>query len=175
MRLEPSDKSEMVSQLLFGEPFEIREQNKQWLRIHSYHDDYDGWIDEKQMQSLPLKSFKELTANATHCSMDLMTNAKSRLRTVHLPIGSSLPYYSDAVFQLNEEAFKLEGAVSDPSDQQLSLQIPEFALRFLDAPYLWGGRSPLGLDCSGLRMSFLSWLPPGFGAMHGSRVSRVFL
>nr|MBP6373830.1 SH3 domain-containing protein [Flavobacterium sp.] len=52
LRLEPSDRSEIVSQILFGEHFEVLEKRKQWRKVKMQFDQYEGWIDEKQFQSL---------------------------------------------------------------------------------------------------------------------------
>ena len=52
LRAEPSDRSEMISQLLFGDHFEVLEQTEKWIRIQTAYDDYQGWIDIKQF--LPL-------------------------------------------------------------------------------------------------------------------------
>jgi hypothetical protein len=49
LRFEPSDRSEIVSQILFGEHFEILEQ-KQWSKVKMQYDDYEGWIDTKQFK-----------------------------------------------------------------------------------------------------------------------------
>ena len=58
MRKKPSDQSEMINQVLFGEVFEIIEKQKKWSYIKLAHDKYEGWIDNKQY-----KRIQELTTN----------------------------------------------------------------------------------------------------------------
>jgi hypothetical protein len=149
VRAEPSDKSEMVSQLLFGEVFQIQETNKQWLRILTYPDSYDGWIDEKQVQSLSDKAFKDITTGNAVYALDIVSPAESESRKLHLLIGSSLPGFKIDSFTINDETFAFQGEVTDSQDQNLSVSIPDLASRFLNVPYMWGGRSFFGMDCSG--------------------------
>jgi len=138
----------MVSQLLFGETLEILSQEKQWLHIHTHADDYDGWIDEKQMVRLDSNQFK-VTQSSSFCLSDLTATAFSKSGSLILIIGSSLPGYSNNHFFINGEEYKTEGDVVDTSRKDLSSRISWNAMKFAGMPYLWGGRSLFGLDCSG--------------------------
>ena len=64
LRLEHSDKSEIVSQVLFGEHFEITEQIKQWYHIKLHYDSYEGWVDSKQIQLISVSDFNQLSNDA---------------------------------------------------------------------------------------------------------------
>lgn len=57
LRSEPSDRSELVTQVLFGEPFTILEQQKNWSKIELAFDNYQGWIDNKQYQTISASDF----------------------------------------------------------------------------------------------------------------------
>lgn len=149
VRADTSDKSEMISQILFGEVVEVQERVKQWVRVHTYWDNYSGWIDEKQIQPINIKTFRELTTGNGYCAFDTMGMAKSKYRSLLLLAGSSLPYYKDEKFRINDEAFDFTGVAVDTSEPNNSQRIPEIAMKYLHTPYLWGGRSVFGIDCSG--------------------------
>ena len=61
LRAEPSDKSEMISQVLFGESFIILEKTKHWSRIKLSFDDYEGYIDNKQVEIISESFFQNLS------------------------------------------------------------------------------------------------------------------
>ena len=63
LRIEPNDKSELVSQLLFGDHFEVLENYKQWYKIKMYYDDYEGWIDNKQFQSISEDNYNAISSS----------------------------------------------------------------------------------------------------------------
>jgi cell wall-associated NlpC family hydrolase len=63
--------------------------------------------------------------------------------------GSSIPHTVDGLFYLAENSYKLEGYSIDPNTVEFDLGISKAAMFYLDAPYLWGGRSVFGIDCSG--------------------------
>src|SRR5215510_14114242 len=100
----------MVSQLLFGETFEILSQEKKWLRIHTHADDYNGWIDEKQMMPLDSAQFKA-TQHSSFCLGDLTAPAFGKNGSLLLVIGSSLPCYDNNHFVIGEEKFQTDGDV----------------------------------------------------------------
>jgi hypothetical protein len=88
-----SDKSEIVSQVIFGEHFEILEQVKQWSRIKLQYDSYEGWVDSKQYQILSEANFIQLSNDAIILSADLIeyiTGDGNILLPV--PLGSSLSF-----------------------------------------------------------------------------------
>ena len=58
LRFESSDKSELVSQLLYGDHFKIIEKRKHWSKIRLAFDSYEGWIDNKQYQEIDENQYK---------------------------------------------------------------------------------------------------------------------
>jgi hypothetical protein len=146
LRAEASDKSEIVSQILFGEHFEILEQSKQWSRIKMQYDDYEGWIDTKQLQEITESSFKQLSADAIILNADLIeyiTTPSNLL--IPIPLGSSLSFLNYS--EINTSNFDFEGTkTSGIKPKNLLLNS---AFMYLNAPYLWGGKTPFGIDCSG--------------------------
>ncbi len=75
--------------------------------------------------------------------------AESTIRKLTVFKGSSLPHYENQSFKINDELFEFNAAVTGGTNQSSIAQLPAFAMSFLNMPYLWGGRSPAGIDCSG--------------------------
>jgi cell wall-associated NlpC family hydrolase len=144
MRSEKSDSSEQVSQLLFGEVVEIIEEQGNWLQVQSFHDGYLGWIDFKHIHSLREKEVSRWLDGLTieHSDTRLLEGPEGRMR---LTKGFFRPAGNHLTFSIgrNEYVF-LDEQEKEPEDTV------EFATRFLNAPYLWGGKSLFGIDCSGL-------------------------
>jgi gamma-D-glutamyl-L-lysine dipeptidyl-peptidase len=146
LRAEPSDRSEIVSQVLFGEHFEILESDNQWSRIKLFFDDYEGWIDSKQYQIISEKNYTDLSDDAIVLNSDLVeyvTNPKNLL--LPIPLGASLSFINHS--DINIDNFEFEGMRISGIKPKSSL-IPS-AFMYLNAPYLWGGKTPFGIDCSG--------------------------
>ncbi|AWI26409.1 C40 family peptidase [Flavobacterium pallidum] len=146
MRAESSDKSEIVSQVLFGEHFEVLEQHKQWARIRLYFDNYEGWIDVKQYQPVNKNDYKQLCEDTLVMNADLIeyvTSEKNLLMPI--PLGASLSFlnYTD----INTSEFIFEGMKT--SGVKPKSDLVNTAFMYLHAPYLWGGKTPFGIDCSG--------------------------
>jgi hypothetical protein len=148
LRLEASDTSEMVSQVLFGDHFTVLEKKKQWLYIKLAFDGYQGWIDEKQVKEITLDVFESLKDATFHFSTELInfaTNEEKQL--IPLSIGSILPNYSENTFSINDKNYDFEGTVSESKLSKSNLV--KTAFMYLNSPYLWGGKTPFGIDCSG--------------------------
>jgi gamma-D-glutamyl-L-lysine dipeptidyl-peptidase len=152
-RREPSDKSEMVTQLLFGDAFEVLEQRESWHRILTAWDHYECWIDRKQYLPVAKAAYDNLRRNPAPVTTELFTIITDTHSNLSFPItlGSSLPFYHGGQCQIEDRVFIVDGAVrpfeldATPTREALV----ETALVFLNSPYLWGGRTPLGIDCSG--------------------------
>ena len=146
LRIEPSDRSEIVSQILFGEHFEILEQHKQWCKVKLQYDGYEGWIDTKQFQSISESNFKQLSTEAIILTADLLEyiTAPSNL-LIPIPLGSciSFMHHND----INISNYEFEGTKT--SGEKSKENLINSALLYLNAPYLWGGKTPFGIDCSG--------------------------
>jgi hypothetical protein len=147
MRDDPSDKSEMINQILFGEHFKILEARKKWSRIRLAHDSYEGWICNKQVLEISEDDYKQLDKDISTITTDILDIIK---KDQHQPIVicSILPFYKSGHANINSEMYEFNGLTTPGFVKKQKLV--ENALIFLKAPYLWGGRSPLGIDCSGL-------------------------
>ncbi len=154
LRAEPSNKAEMISQILFGELIKIIEKSNSWLRVSLDYDNYEGWIDEKQYLPISEELFNNVKNSKSNICLDIVQLLINKTNNTALPIvlGSSLTYLVKQNFKIGDNIYTYKGELTDI--EQLSniskrKIIIRSAYKYLNAPYLWGGRSPFGIDCSG--------------------------
>lgn len=150
LRKEPTDRSEIVSQLLFGDRVIVLEKEEKWCFVKTHHDHYEGWMDHKQLQQLTAlqyndeQSYRYVTA----------VNFDNRLvndngEVYYLSPGSTLPFYEDGYCFLGDIRFEVKTTPFVPNAAEFTAKVEETAKFFLNSPYLWGGRTFFGIDCSG--------------------------
>lgn len=150
VRLEPSHRSEQVSQLLFGETFTVLETQQEWLRIRQRFDAYEGWIQRVQSTELSLTEFNELQKQPSFLNYDLVQILVNHQSITSVLLGSELPWFRSGSCRIGNTAYTFEGNARIPDSLITGKMVVENAYMYLNAPYLWGGRSPFGIDCSGL-------------------------
>lgn len=141
MRAEPSDPSEMVNQLLYGEVFKVPEKRKKWSRIRLLHDKYEGWIDNKQFKEITEEEYAFAKAQPQQLISDpvqFVTSPQKQLLTTVM---------GSAVHTLSLTQGTYEGPSTEGKKGKNALI--DTALLFVGTPYLWGGRTHFGIDCSG--------------------------
>ena len=141
LRLEPADTSEMVTQVLYGECFQVLETRKKWCRIRLSFDRYEGWIDRKQFNFLLESEYQDCLSVSRQITSDLVsyiTTEEQQLMV--LPMGSEVQHTT--LLKHQHEGGKVQQVMP-------KAHLIETALLYLNAPYLWGGKTPFGIDCSG--------------------------
>ena len=148
LRIESNDKSEMISQVLFGEHFKVIDKSKHWRKIRLSFDSYEGWIDEKQYLEISKEYYTKLDNESITISnelIDFISDTSNKL--IPIPLGTTLPFYSKNKLELNGSKFNFDGGVRSGKSKKNT--IISTAFMYLDAPFLWGGKTPFGIDCSG--------------------------
>jgi hypothetical protein len=147
-RREGSDKSEMVTQLLFGDAYAVVEVQEKWVKIKTHFDDYDCWISKNQHFEITEKTYGELLSAPLVLSDDLVQVVQEGSTYLPIVMGSTLPLFKDGELKIENRTFLFDGKWIEPADINKG-KILEYAFMYLNAPYLWGGKSPFGIDCSG--------------------------
>ncbi len=141
LRFEPSDKSELVSQVLYGDYFKVLEQRKSWSKIRLAFDNYEGWIDNKQYLEFSEEHYKFLEKSTPKVSHDLVEFIQDENDQLHsIVLGSSLNGLSFFKHKFDGTSFDGKGYKEN---------LIKTAFLYLNSPYLWGGKTPFGIDCSG--------------------------
>ncbi len=152
VRYSQTDKSEMISQLLFGETYTVTEKRLNWLKIRSCYDNYTGWIDIVNASGITEKSFIKINRLPRIIldreAIELTLENKTCLT---ISPGSELPFYnpSSNSFKIGRKNFLLDGNPETGAEIASVDSVLHTAEKFLNVPYLWGGRSVFGTDCSG--------------------------
>jgi len=152
MRKEPSHRSEMVSQLLFGEYGAVLEQSEDFVRIKCLYDGYEGWCALNQVVFVKPEEVVETTQYLYEEVSEVKVKNAGAMQ-----IPFSTPVYAaeadSDVFTLGEQEFVYVTAKNKVWNAQTAVfsadNIRKVCSHFVNSPYLWGGRSVYGLDCSG--------------------------
>ncbi len=201
MRREKSERSEMVSQLLFGEVYEVLEEEDKWLNIRLLHDNTCGWIDRKIYKEVS-EAFVEMYQASDQMIMSEVFNLvvkKGDWENKLVVAGSVLPFYDAYAKKLmiGDEEYAVKGFLREVGIESLRELLIQYALMYYNAPYRWGGRTPNGVDnaglvqmvyrlagitlpryieqqaCEGLTLSFLEEAQPGDLAFFGDSLGAV--
>ena len=148
MRKEPAHRSEMVSQLLFGEYVDIFDEQGDFTHIKCLYDDYSGWVQSNQLTPVTAEKIPQTSIYVADWSNEVLLNGTC----VNVPFGC--PVYSDnsnGSIAIGKNEFQYVAGAnwdsneSDPTESALE----KVFTKFMNTPYLWGGKSVFGIDCSG--------------------------
>ena len=141
MRKENNHRSEMVSQLLYGDCFKIIGTKKEWLQITTLLDSYTGWIDNKQSHTIEESIAKKVGVETPSYAIQLIDYLETQNNElIALVLGSNVKASS-----LLKHTY--EGSQTTGEKEKSNLL--KIASLYLNTPYLWGGKTPFGIDCSG--------------------------
>lgn len=150
VRMEPKHVSEQVTQLLFGDQYEVtgRSDDGDWVRVVITFDGYEGWIHAKQHHSITKEHFEYLGRAEFKISTDLTSSLLYNKLPLVIVLGSIIPISGSELFRMDEQfAFNGNAKLSGQRRHYDFLKL--IASSYILAPYQWGGKSPFGIDCSG--------------------------
>lgn len=147
VRSEAAHKSEMTSQLLFGEAVEVVDKSADnWLSIRCLYDNYEGWVSQSHITEIPAAVANEKWHLASDWSNEITFNEQP----MYIPFGSELRGLRNGHAEWGKYSWSFKGNHIDPAiTKKNEKTIIRLTQRFLNTPYLWGGRSVFGIDCSG--------------------------
>jgi cell wall-associated NlpC family hydrolase len=149
IRSKPAERSEMGSQLLFGETYQVIDEQEDWVKIQCTWDKYRGWIRNNQFEEVEKEEFQKIEESS---AFTLETSQPAVAREFYIPIlmGSTMPQFDGINFKVKEERYTYSGQAIQPDETKPSTQLAvRIARKYLYAPFLWGGRSPFGVDAPG--------------------------
>lgn len=151
VRKDPSDAAEMTSQLLFGDLVQVTYQHNQWCNIRQEYDNYEGWVDGKQLFPLSEQTYRTIANLPTAVSLDLVNSLSNNTSSIPQLIlfGSAFPGFIRKTFYISDIIYTFEGECLLPDAEVTRDNIIDNAYAFRGCPYLWGGKTPFGVDCSG--------------------------
>lgn len=154
VRQEPSEGSEQLTQLLLGEECQVLERLPRWTKIRSTLDGQEGWVDFKMLT--PASNLSPLTSNLPATVVSVPMAIATDMETgeeMMLTLGTRLPNYTHGTFEVLGKQYLISpDCVSEAKGEKREEKGEEVcvvAQTLLNAPYLWGGKNAMGMDCSG--------------------------
>lgn len=150
VRQDPSEGSEQLTQLLFGEMCEVLDRLPRWTKIRSLVDGQEGWVDFKMLTNDESDTKKTIPTHVVASPMAIATSLEDGDELM-LTLGTRLPHYSHGTFEVLGKQYLIDPTCvsSIKATKQIGVDVCAVAQTLLNAPYLWGGKNVMGMDCSG--------------------------
>ena len=155
MRREPFHRSEMSSQLVFGETYKVLDERHDWLLVRSDWDGYEGWISRNAYEGVSPEDYREIHEEEPVFCKDplLIVTPQGKEESVWLSFGSRLPFLGQDKknFRMNKVRYILPRSclLSTGTGTDIRNSLTGCDRSLLSIPYLWGGKTFFGTDCSG--------------------------
>lgn len=161
VRADAREGAEQVTQILFGETFDIIEKHARWTHVRLHSDGQKGWVDAKMVTPMKAEEYtaysEALKTAATVVFPMTYAMSVNNGQTIPLTAGTRLANYQDGHFEVLGVGFRIEPSMVRTEPAELNLQnLLETVRFFLNVPYLWGGKNALGMDCSGFTQVVMS-------------------
>ena len=137
VRKEKSSKSELTTQLIYGEIYKVLKKDKKWYHIEISDDNYKGWINYSQFYEISKDAFD----NISNAKPILLQEISKEIETLDGKMLLSIGAKISSTKALNH-------SLNKPYNQKQTT-IAQTAMKYLNTTYLWGGKTHNGIDCSG--------------------------
>jgi hypothetical protein len=151
VRKEPDHRSEQVTQLLFGDQYQVVQADaaRAWLFVRNHSDQYTGWISALQHHEVAADYYEQSIYADYKITTDTTATILYQKSPVTIVMGSIVPITGNELFKM-EDQFAFNGESKNLSQRRDADFVLQTAQKYMPAPYQWGGKSPFGIDCSGL-------------------------
>jgi len=156
LKAKPSRNSEVVTQTILGDTVSIKEVSGNWYFVR-ISDGYFGWVEDSVLvfPGEEFKSSQKVIVSALMANIVCEPKESSHYRGKAV-MGTTLPLlrregqWVEVLLPRGQKGWLMEGQVLfEPRSPQKSSEIVKTAEMYLSVPYLWGGTTALGVDCSG--------------------------
>jgi len=150
LRSQKAEASEMLTQMLFGETCKIIDQKGSWYFVYTDTDQYLGWMDEKAIHIIDQPEYSRISGSSQKTLSSAFGVVELNQQSLIISQGSTLPFLEKNTGTLGHQTYQLKEGTTTVEGDTVNL-----AQKLLGAPYLWGGRTAMGIDCSGLILNVM--------------------